>query len=443
MNILLFHPNKEVIDLLSLPLESATKSKVHGYISLDNALAALKTEYFEALILDLNDQALGKILHVAEDLKPKPVLFICQPDYASLTEKEVMGWHVQGAAKYSNLLSELIPMVKEKFPQVEVGDDSKFYPIRTDMLMKISPFELDIFIRLSPNHYVRIFSEGDEFTGDDLHRYGARKKVSHMYVRDEAGKQMIHLANEKLKALLKGKALVPAEAQIVLDETVDFMQGLIRGVGVTPEVEELVKNSVDLTLKSMGDFPELGKILAQMAKEKDRYISRHSTLLAHIACAIAVGMEWYSDITFRKLTFAAYLHDASLSNDELCKVKSIQEFTSKYPGKFNSEEMEEFKKHPANSALIIQQFKDLPAEIDKIVFMHHEHPGGIGFPSALAYSNIGPLPTLFIIAHDLVDYFLESEGKFDVSSFLRENEKKFGQGNFKKVARCLASFKFS
>ena len=187
----------------------------------------------------------------------------------------------------------------------------------------------------------------------------------------------------------------------------------------------------------MGDFPALSKVLERMHNERAQYIPAHSMMTAHLACAIAVAMDWYSDVTFQKLTCAAFLHDVAIRDHVLCAVKSLAELETIHVGKFSTKLVQEYKNHPKRGAQLVSQFKEIGGEVDKVVLQHHEHPLGTGFPDSLNHTHITPLAAVFIVAHDIVDYAYDHDGKVDIENFILENETKLQSGNFKKVLKGL------
>jgi hypothetical protein len=110
-----------------------------------------------------------------------------------------------------------------------------------------------------------------------------------------------------------------------------------------------------------------------------------------------------------------------------------------YQGKFSAKAIQDYRSHPKRGAFLVSQMKELGGEVDKIILQHHEHPVGSGFPDALKASHISPLTSVFIVAHDLVDYAFDHDGKIDIEDFIGGNETKLQAGNFKKVLKGLLS----
>ena len=104
---------------------------------------------------------------------------------------------------------------------------------------------------------------------------------------------------------------------------------------------------------------------------------------------------------------------------------------------YNSDTIKLIKEHPKNASDIVSMFSDIPPDVDMIVMNHHERPDGKGFPLNLNHTRISPISSLFIVAHELVDFIYENEGKDKISDFLKKNEDQYSQGYFKKVFQVL------
>lgn len=447
MNILLSFSKSEIRDVITFPLESKLSAKVTATATDEEAIAYLRQNKYDYIVLEDREGSLAKF---AEAQKKEPFsgkIIVCTAA-PGVVAPQVSGLDLLGTVDTPDYIDGIVDLVTKHragAPPVEEkyeGDDGKYCRIRTSLLVKLSPLQVGVFIRLASDHYVKLFASGDVVNGDDLKKYIEKKGVSYMFVPKADSSVLIGKLNEHLKALLASRDLSMPAAREELEESIDVMQNLIDQLGITEEVQEVVKTNVDATMKAMGEFPELGSILKDLHTNQDTYISSHSLMLAHVSCALAVAVDWYSESTFQKLTMASFLHDTTLKDNDLCRVKNLEEFEKKYKGKFNLKQIQEYKAHPERAALMIAQFKDVGAEVDKIILQHHEHPYGTGFPGALTGNYISPLASLFIIAHDLVDHLFDSNGKPNIEDFMLENEKKYSAGNFKKVAKAIVQMSF-
>lgn len=223
-----------------------------------------------------------------------------------------------------------------------------------------------------------------------------------------------------------------AEVLNELDKIVQIGSSL----GFTPEIQQITKTNVHHAVQTIRNASRLSQVLLELQKHHGNYISSHSLLLSYIACGIAAQIEWKSDTTFQKLTLAAFLHDITLSNNELAAVQNLKQLAEVHQ-KFTVEEANKFKNHPIQAAEIAKKFKEVPPDVDVIISQHHERPDGTGFPRGLNHSRIGPLSAVFIVAHDLTS-FMYSNGQIksgtpNLAEFYAQNQFAYQSMAFKKI----------
>src|SRR5690606_26075901 len=119
------------------------------------------------------------------------------------------------------------------------------------------------------------------------------------------------------------------------------------------------RDNVELAVRDIQKGSRLSKIFALINRDKDKYVSAHSVLLAHIACSLAAKLEWSSESTFRKLTLAAFFHDMRLTNHTLAAIQSMEELESRRDD-FTDLEYQSFRNHPMEAAAIIRTFSEIP-----------------------------------------------------------------------------------
>ena len=75
---------------------------------------------------------------------------------------------------------------------------------------------------------------------------------------------------------------------------------------------------------------------------------------------------------------------------------------------------------------------NVPADVDQILSAHHERPDGKGFPKQLKVGQLGPLPSVFIIAHDITNHIWLNGSGADLDSFVNAFRKDYKVGIFLK-----------
>ena len=442
MKILLISENKDVRELLSFQITSGSAVTVKESASAREGVELLTKDSgsFDLLIAPFNGPA-SLLVEYLKNLKtPLPVIFYFDPLITVPDKKALPGILMVNSVEQSKL-PQLVNGIVQDFIKTGgvTGPELEFCPIRTNLLIRVSPLKSDIYIRLSAEKYVKLFRTGDEFDQQDLERYYQTKGVEYMYLRRSETAEFIQKFRAELDQLLNKPDLKPAEALETAEISQEAIHELVQRVGFNEQVQELAKKNVQLTLKAIGAHPRLSDVVNRVINDGN-YISQHSTLLAHVSCCVAKEMEWGSESTFSKLVFASYMHDISVNSPELARMNSIKDMEARR-SEFPPDEAKTYHLHPARSADVVRSFKEIPSDVDIIVQQHHERPNSSGFPRGLAHNYIAPLSALFIIAHELTQGILSLRNKFSMEDFIDEKKPNYNQGNFKKVMAALEKVK--
>jgi HD-GYP domain-containing protein (c-di-GMP phosphodiesterase class II) len=332
----------------------------------------------------------------------------------------------------------LKPILDQQVISDEVEDiGSTYCRINTALLVRVVPLKSDIFIKLSETKYLKIFSEGDVFDQKDLKRYFLEKKLEYFYIqREEIGEFLEKFALELVNLIQSKQFSGNKNISEVCEAVHETVQGLIAQLGPTPEIQNIIKNNVQLLLKSKVS-PKLKDLFARIEKDSPKYISGHSVLLGQLSCTVAAAMGWNSDTTYHKLTLAAFLHDLSLKNNKLAAVQTLQELETR-KAEFTADEYKAYALHPQVASDLAKQFTEIPPDVDLIVLQHHERPDETGFPRKLSSARISPLAAIFIVAHEMLHFmYANPEADFDREKFIKKYGDYFSSGNFKKVLSSL------
>lgn len=437
MNILLYRADKESRNMIAFSLESHLQAEVYQTESFQQTVELLlEDQSIDLIVCDyLADTAkLFKYILSVDARIPIVILTNEKPsDLILFPDLKVLG-----ILKLSSVPDQLFKLIQKEFQQKEVHTQApSFCRIKTELLLKVAPLSGDIFIRLSSIKFVKIFRKGDVFDREQLNRILFKKKVEYLYIKKDEAEEFVEKFRVELSSLYKD--VVPDAPEKTFDVSVsvhETVHELTHKMGFTTEVQDVAREQVKVTLKSLGDHPKLSKVLELMSKGNERYISSHSVLLANVACCIAAKMKWPSDTTFQKLTLAAFCHDLSLDNQKLAAIQSLQDL-EKEKENFTPEEIAAYRAHPYAASDFIKKFSEIPGDVDVIVSQHHERPDGSGFPRGLTSMNIAPLASLFIVAHEMVDFTQRNNDQFQLDKFIDENRDRYTTGTFKKVWQAL------
>ncbi len=297
----------------------------------------------------------------------------------------------------------------------------KFVNVPIDLFVRLGIVEVDVYLKLSEEKYVKVVSKGEVFDGNDREKY-KKKMITHLSVtKDDANvllKTFEHIFKQKMKESDYNSVNVEF-GKDALEVTV----ALSKILGWNEDTIRIAKTSIELTIQVLALEPSWDSILSKASNES-RYGS-HISLLALISCSIAQNLGWNSESTKQKLVMAALLHDYLV--DE-----------SMYENLESAENDPFYKKHPVAIAEYARTLKGLSNDVDQILLQHHEKPDGKGFPRGLTAQQISPLSALFILCEDLVTFFQNHPfTKSSLDQFWKLHPDYLAKDPFKKIALSM------
>jgi putative nucleotidyltransferase with HDIG domain len=177
-----------------------------------------------------------------------------------------------------------------------------------------------------------------------------------------------------------------------------FTKGFTFTEGVKKTLTMLVSNVV-VAIENARLYEDIVNILEETVKSfaktldaKDKYASGHSERVTRYALEIAKAMKLpQEDIDL--LAQAGLLHDIG-------KI-GISELVLNKNGKLNHEEFVEMRSHPVIGKEILAPIEEFEG-IANIIYYHHEHYNGDGYPEGLVGEDI-PLLSRIIAVADTYD----------------------------------------
>jgi HD-GYP domain-containing protein (c-di-GMP phosphodiesterase class II) len=379
------------------------------------------------------------------------------------TRKDWLHW-IDPALLIERLQYELESQFKELS---DLPYEPKYVKIPLDLLLLASPLPGGVYVQLTDLKHLQLLKVGYELTQNDVDKFSQKGETQLLAIRQRDVNvfalkiqvgivglyHRINAAKIEIPASATPKVESPkSTANRALTEKLekdlsrgfDLAQQISDKIGFTPEVQAITKKNVNEAIKILRSIPSLSQFLTRITKNPDKYIPSHSMLLSYLACALGSQLEWKSDLTYQKLTLAAFLHDTSVKNHTLATIQNLSELSQKEK-EFTPQEIKRFKEHPLISAEIARSFTEIPPDVDVIIAQHHERPDGKGFPRGLSASRITPLATVFIVAHDWASYLFQNNAVGDsakipdVNSYIKSREELFSIGNFRKVLHAAKS----
>ncbi len=344
--------------------------------------------------------------------------------------------YLDAAADYGTSLEKELGRLIEasKIPIAQKASEEVYVAMPIQAILASKPLRMDVYVKLGEGRYVRFLRKGDEAEPEQIKRYQEKNAEGLFYVRKSDCEILLRQRADAINEAAKKVPITKSDNAKQFNSSYNLVKDVVKQVGFTQEAQNIAKNSVAMTLKAIGTRPQLTSILQELRKKDGNYTVSHSLMLGQVACAIAHKIGWHSSSTFFKLSLAAFMHDIALNDSRLAQVTSLE--VAKSAGGYSDEELNIIKTHPGRAAEYSQQFSEIPPDVDQIIMQHHESPDGKGFPRELGAKFISPLAALFIIAHEMVDCFMD-EPEATVESFLLQNQSRYNAGQFKKIVSAL------
>ena len=310
---------------------------------------------------------------------------------------------------------------------------SNFIPFSLDYLPRIANANCDFFIKLSDEKYLKILKKGSEINSDDIVRI-QKNNIQCLYLRTHDFENFLDSVDGGETNYTELPATEIPQA-VVSDLTFshDIFYHLSSKFGLNERAMTYANKSIE-TLYSFFDLDEnLGAVWKNLMKKKN-FLTEHSLMVAYLSNAILSHTSYRSDNNSLKLSIAAILHDIEIKDDKFFNL----EFNEHNDDNFSQREVNAFKAHVFAGVELLKKFKEIPADIDKILIHHHEKYDGSGYPRGLGGSKIPIFACVFIVAHELILHMLKNDySEQELVSFIEKKKEEYKDGFFQEVIIAL------
>ncbi len=265
-------------------------------------------------------------------------------------------------------------------------------------LFALDKMVTDVYISLSNDKFLKIFSQKDPLEDHRLQKY-IDKGVEYLYITDEEfptfSEYFLNIVVDKLKKVKEVPIQVKSVAELA---AFDNILSTVKQIGITGATAEQIKESIASGIETIDKINSLKDIFSTIYRSQN-YISEHSLLTSYIAGKIATDTSWNSPQTLEKLSLVALLHDVAIEDQYLA---SQHDLYFNDLDKLKSEQGEEIYQmifnHASKACEVLSKGQHIFADVENIIIQHHESPKASGYPAKLNSSVISPLSCLFIIA---------------------------------------------
>jgi response regulator RpfG family c-di-GMP phosphodiesterase len=291
----------------------------------------------------------------------------------------------------------------------------------------------DVYLELTSNHFGKIISKNRPYSHQLIRNY-AKKNVKYLFIKSDEYLKFLDLS---IKSVIKDYEQKIVDKKIILAlhlKTIFLIHQFLKTLSVSEEIIKLTKSFIDNTKSFIREQESINDLIGVITDSDNMTFAEQSLATAYICESMIYHMGWSSEMSRDKVLLASLLQDIALNNDELIKVKSLNDPILKI---FSDEEQETFKNHPSKAAQISTFFYGF-SDADFILSEHHERPFGDGFPKGLNSSGLTTISCLFILANNFVSRLAQTP-KDEMSYFeiVTHMKRSFNSGNFKDPLKAL------
>ncbi len=324
-------------------------------------------------------------------------------------------------------IEKLLKHVEKKLQFVSRPAFEEYLPVSVHILSLMDKLPADIYIRMSDNKFIKCIKQNEQFDSKDKEKY-LQKSMAVLYIKKEEQNQSINeiVINTVQKIMDRRNMPLADKMNIAYSQ----LMNLISFSGMTPELAV----AAQLNIEQSVFFLSKSSLVTDFWKEMNllgEYPAMLYTLHSMLSSLVVKKLHWNSNATMYKLTLSAFLKDISLDSIALIEICDFKEFQEK-ESKFTSQEISRYREHPHKVVEILGTFKEIPPDVDRVLFEQHEMPDGTGFPRKLNANQLGPLTCVFILTGIWARHILSEKKAFDIKKFVKYLEDRgYSRGNFK------------
>lgn len=261
----------------------------------------------------------------------------------------------------------------------------------------VLPF--DVYLRLAPEKYTKIFSKGHPVEVERLESY-VYKGIKHFHIHKEDRPTYLALTGALLEAFGSRGDFTQESEQHILDQTAgNVLADIFARHDLSPEVfkmtQTVVKSYVHIAQTSPAVLPHLLR-LARTKKE----IYRHCIMTSIFSTLLTRALLPDDPNAWLHAGLAGFLHDVGMSQ----VTNGLDEHNSSNPPFVKSQ----IANHPRFSAEMLEGSSISPI-VQTAIRMHHEYWDGTGYPRGLKGDEIPALARVVSLTEHFSTYVTGSE----------------------------------
>lgn len=274
-------------------------------------------------------------------------------------------------------------------------------------LFSQAPF--DIYLREEIVHkqgsYSKLLKKNEAIDHVELRRK-IESGVRSLYIQEDDLIPFLNLMVEKFDQKVETSALSSKELVFSARELHLQAIAVLNSIGKSTTLSELVGNSINTIVHAWIKKHRLSKLLNMVIRSDGSLLFQHFSIVSILACEMERARKGQiSRDTIEQLTYAAFLHDISISYDFFL----TQIVDSKVLSKSNLSHYDYLRveNHAKDSAALAKDL-GIPNGVELLILHHHGSTDGVGFQHNFA-TGISPLVHILSIAERFSFSLLEAQ----------------------------------
>lgn len=312
-----------------------------------------------------------------------------------------------------------------------VGKVKDYIPVDIMTLQRLFKISTAVYLKISSEKFVKVLHPGTEFNDNEVKRF-TDKSIHELYIEKIEFENFIKEYRKSVFSRLAWEKVKQEEKFDILTDDIALIGKASRIFGWSPAVVALAQENISNVINLVKTAePGISKVAEMLKHGKNKKLASHTLLLTFMLTEVATRMNWASQGTIEKLTFAAILHDIEL-DDDLFADKQTLLMAGEIVTLKESEEGNKLLSHPMDAAQLTLNWPMCPSDVDIIIRQHHERPDGRGFPLGLASFKISPLSAAFIMCEDLI-YKSMIDDSVDLKEYFIKQKEYYAREPFKSI----------
>lgn len=352
------------------------------------------------------------VIRFAHFYRPALPIYLIYDDKLPIPEEELKKLAVQKSIKkpipYTTIIKLVTPhsiffnpnqaldeskMNKDLLGQEVEINDTEFTSIRAEDYLCGAKSFFDVYVKLNPNHYVKIVQAGDSFDPYRVAHY-LQKGVTHFYLRKEAQERYLTYCDQLTTSLLKNdKVSIEVKVSQTLNHGQEAMN-FLKTQGLSENSLEYAKSFVNnvQTLAEKLKVETKNDLIKSFLMDLESY--KHGVSTALTASILINAMKIAATHPTKVIGLGSLFHDVGL-------YKMDPVIREEDESKMTAQQITIFHTHPIVGSEMLGSIRGIDPVVVQAVAQHHERRNKKGFPLRVGAGSINRVSEIIGICDEL------------------------------------------